>query len=128
MEFNGIKCWGAHLSIDATGANDKVKDKETIVAFFDKLVEAIDMEFWDDERNKLCVHFGKDDKAGYTYSALITTSNICCHFCDDGRLFADVFSCKPFDALTVVNLFKETFEAKEIKNRFFLRGTSETLM
>lgn len=128
MEFNGISCWGCHMSIDAFGANEKVKDKEAIIAFFDRLVEAIDMEFWDDDRNKLCVHFGKGNKAGYTYSALITTSNVVCHFCDDGKFFADIFSCKPFDALVVAELFKNEFEPKEMKNRFVLRGTEEKLI
>ncbi len=30
----------------------------------------------------LLVHFGKDGKQGWTYSQLITTSNITCHYCD----------------------------------------------
>jgi len=117
-----IKSWGQHLSIDCKGGNDKIKDKDDIVKFFDTLVEAIDMEFWNDERNKLCVHFGKDDKKGYTYSALITTSNICCHFCDDGDFYMDIFSCKPIDAIVVRDLVQDYFEPSKIKQKFFLRG------
>lgn len=123
-----IKHWGQHLSIDANGGNDKIRDKGAIVDFFDRLVQAIDMEFWNDERNKLCVHFGKDDKKGYTYSALITTSNICCHFCDSGNFFLDVFSCKPIDAILVKNMVQEFFEPNKTKHRFFIRGDWTTEM
>jgi S-adenosylmethionine/arginine decarboxylase-like enzyme len=117
-----IKHWGQHISIDAKGGNNKIREENSIRAFFDKLVEAIDMEFWNDERNKLCVHFGKDDKQGFTYSALITTSNICCHFCDEGNFYLDIFSCKPIDATLVLNMVQTYFEPNKMKQKFFLRG------
>ena len=117
-----MNSWGEHLSIDALGGNKNIRDKKAIVKFFDELVKAIDMEFWDDERNKLCVHFGKENKKGYTYSALITTSNICCHFCDDGDFYMDIFSCKPIDSAVVRDLIQGCFEPDKMKERFFVRG------
>jgi S-adenosylmethionine/arginine decarboxylase-like enzyme len=114
--------WGEHLSLDCKGGNEKIRDEKAIVDFFDYLVRAINMEFWDDERNRLCVHFGKDNKAGYTYSALITTSNICGHFCDDGDAYIDVFSCKSIDSDLVIKLLKTYFEFSSVKSKFWRRG------
>jgi len=119
MEFNGIKCWGCHMSYDAKDTNDKVKDKQAILAFGKELIQLIDMEAHGEPQIE---YFGKDDKKGWTYSQLITTSNICCHFCDDGAMYLDVFSCKPFDATVVKNFVQEVFEPKQHKLKFFLRG------
>jgi hypothetical protein len=119
MEFNGIKCWGCHMSFDAKETNDKVRDKETILLFGKTLIEKIDMIAHGDPQIE---HFGKDDKKGWTYSQLISTSNICCHFCDDGSMYLDVFSCKPFDATVVKAYVEEVFEPKKSKFKFFLRG------
>ena len=55
------------------------------------------------------VHFGTENKAGYTLVQLIETSNICAHFVEESNdIYLDVFSCKPFepaDVESVVNLY-----------------------
>ena len=61
------------------------------------------------------VHFGEDDKQGYTLVQLIETSNICAHFCDDtGDAYIDVFSCKPYDRDVVRDQIIEFFMPKQI--------------
>ena len=72
----------------------------------------------------LIVKFGKDDKIGFTYSQLITTSNICCHYCDNNMMFLDVFSCKKFNEQTIIDYIKEFYgtENTKITSRFNTRG------
>ena len=60
------------------------------------------------------VHFGEKGKEGWTYVQLITTSNICCHYCDDNTMFLDIFSCKIFDKDIVINLVKEFYDISDI--------------
>ena len=121
--MNIVDHWGEHLSIDLRACNDLVKDKNVILEFGEKLIKQINMEKWDDFKNPLCVHFGKDDKAGYTYSCLITTSNICAHFCDISKnAYLDIFSCRTIDINIVRNLIFETFNPVEWRHRFDIRG------
>jgi S-adenosylmethionine/arginine decarboxylase-like enzyme len=56
------------------------------------------------------IHFGEDNKAGYTLVQLIETSNITAHFCEqDNAAFIDIFSCKEFDPK----------DAKRVVDQFF---------
>ena len=114
-----IESWGQELVIDFTGANNKVCDKDAILEFGIQLIKAIDMEAWGEPQIE---YFGKDNKKGWTYSQLITTSNICFHFCDDGAGYGNIFSCKPIDAIVVRNLVQSYFEPNKTKQKFFLRG------
>jgi hypothetical protein len=118
-KFGGNQCWGWHLSLDAKGANDNVKNKDIILKFGKDLIKEIKMEAHNEPQLE---YFGKDDKKGWTYSQLITTSNICCHYCDDGNIFLDVFSCKIFDSDIVKKMVEKIYEPTEIKIRFFTRG------
>ncbi len=41
------------------------------------------------------IYFGEaPDKCGWTIHQYLTTSNITCHFCDSGKAFIDIFTCK----------------------------------
>lgn len=111
--------WGLHLSIDAKNTNDKVKDPEKIKEFGDKLIEKIDMIKHGEPQIE---YFGENDKKGWTYTQLITTSNICCHYCDNNTMYLDIFSCKPFDQNTAINFIKEYYVTSDIVSRFFTRG------
>ena len=100
--------WGYHLILDCDGCDlAAITDKEHIADFAKTLVKAIDMVAYGEPQ---VVKFGSGNKAGYTLVQLIETSNICGHFVDSERqLYLDVFSCKPFDRKTVVDLTKQFF-------------------
>jgi hypothetical protein len=118
-----MKIWGYHYSVDGVG-NENVKDGEKIKAFGDDMIKSIDMEAYGECQ---LVHFGKDNKQGWTWSQLITTSNSCLHACDDTlEVYFDVFSCKPIDVEVVKAKLKEYFELEIHYERFYKRGVFET--
>ena len=68
------------------------------------------------------IHFGEDDKLGYTLVQLIETSNIVAHFCDDtGNFYLDVFSCKPYENAVVIETVKEFFKPGYVRDRYVER-------
>jgi len=99
--------WGYHLIVNAGDCDrEAVTNAEKIREFAKELVKRIDMVAYGEPQ---VIHFGEDNKAGYTLVQLIETSNICAHFCDDsGDAYIDVFSCKPYDmhiVLTLIDLY-----------------------
>jgi len=112
--------WGFHLTLDCRACNKpKIQSAENITQFAKELVVQIDMVPYGEPQ---VVHFGKEDKTGYTLVQLIETSNICGHFCDDsGDCYIDVFSCKPFDNDTVVEVVNKYFEPTSIRTNFLSR-------
>jgi S-adenosylmethionine/arginine decarboxylase-like enzyme len=61
------------------------------------------------------VHFGTGDKAGYTLTQLIETSNIMGHFVEETNdAYLDVFSCKDFSPETVERVAKQYFDPENI--------------
>mgnify|MGYP003349956064 FL=1 len=112
--------WGYHLILDCyAGDLALITDGKHISDFAKTLVERIDMKAYGEPQ---VIHFGEDDKQGFTLVQLIETSNICGHFCDDtGNFYLDVFSCKPYDRAVVRALVQEFFEPKRITERFLER-------
>ena len=112
--------WGYHLVLDCyEGDMASITDGKHIADFAKTLVERIDMKAYGEPQ---VIHFGEDDKQGFTLVQLIETSNICGHFCDDsGNFYLDVFSCKPYDRAVVRALVQEFFEPKRITERFLER-------
>lgn len=112
--------WGYHLMVDASGLNpESIRSAEIIDKFARDLVVDIDMIPYGDPQ---IVHFGKDDKTGYTMVQLIETSNIIVHFCEgDNTAYFDVFSCKPFEPGDALNLIEKVFSPKEVKVNFIVR-------
>ena len=112
--------WGYHLILDCYEADKElISNGQNITDFAKTLVERIDMKAYGEPQ---VIHFGEDDKLGYTLVQLIETSNICAHFCDDtGNFYLDVFSCKPFEINVVLQTVKEYFFPKRIKERFIER-------
>lgn len=112
--------WGYHLILDCYEADKELITNEKNIADFAKtLVRRIDMKAYGEPQ---VIHFGEDDKLGYTLVQLIETSNISAHFCDDtGNFYIDVFSCKPYSVETVLDTVREYFFPKRIKERFIER-------
>jgi hypothetical protein len=111
--------WGWHFSIDAKGCNKNVANALVIKEFGDHLIKSVNME-----KHGECQleYFGKENKKGFTYSQLITTSNCCIHFCDNGEMYFDLFSCKEIDTETVKNIIEDYFDPEEIICHFRIRG------
>ena len=113
--------WGQHLVIDAYQCdNAMITNPDNIKAFLADLVTSINMVAYGDPQ---VVSFGSGDKAGYTFVQLIETSNIVGHCSNDlNTIFMDVFSCKPFDQFTVIELVKKYFNAQTFQKQNLWRG------
>lgn len=116
------KYWGYHLILDCGGCDhSKITDGNNITLFTKELVKRIDMKAYGEP---VVEHFATHDpgKAGYSMVQLIETSNICAHFVDrDNTAYFDIFSCKPFDNLTVIDTVKEFFGAQSVRVTYLTR-------
>ena len=112
--------WGYHLVLDCyAGDKELVRSGTNIAAFAKALVKRIHMKAYGEPQ---VIHFGEDDKLGYTLVQLIETSNITGHFCDDtGNFYLDVFSCKPYENAVVIETVKEFFSPKKIIDNYLER-------
>ena len=115
--------WGYHLTLDCTEGNkENIGDRNNIRRFVKQLVKDIDMIPYGEPWIK---RFATHDpiKGGYSLCQMIQTSNITGHFVDhNGNFYVDVFSCKPFDCSTVVQLVETYFQPIEIKQHFTYRN------
>ena len=113
--------WGYLLSLDCANCEHySIRSATTIEKFVKELVKEIDMKAYGEPQ---IVHFGADNKAGFTLVQLIETSNIVAHFCEeDNACFIDVFSCKPFTTSTVFNVVKKYFHPKQIVEYYIERS------
>jgi hypothetical protein len=67
-------------------------------------------------------HFGSGNKAGYTLVQLIETSNIVAHFVEETNdMYLDVFSCKPYDPLIVLQVVHRFFSPLGMSHTFLSR-------
>lgn len=110
--------WGYHLMLDCSGCNGFVKDPAAIKEFNDTLVKRIEMVPYGAPQ---IVRFGEGELAGITLLQLIETSNINCHFCDNGTMYLDVFSCKAYDINIVIETVKEFFRPEKIRVNYITR-------
>ncbi len=112
--------WGYHLILDCYNADKELITSSTNIAAFAKaLVKKINMKAYGEPQ---VIHFGEDDKQGYTLVQLIETSNISAHFCDDtGNFYLDVFSCKPYENALVIETVKQFFAPERIVERYIER-------
>ena len=111
--------WGYQLILNAKNCNDLVKDKDSILKFNDMLIQAIEMEKAGDAVLKYFEDL--DDKNGWTLFQMITTSSITIHFCDNGKAFFDIFSCKHFDPNVACKVITDFFNTKDIEWNFIER-------
>jgi S-adenosylmethionine/arginine decarboxylase-like enzyme len=112
--------WGYHLIVNAGDCDrEAVTNPDTIREFAKTLVKRIDMVAYGEPQ---VIHFGEDNKAGYTLVQLIETSNICAHFCDEsGDAYLDVFSCKPYDMHEVITLIDFYFKPNRMQHTMIER-------
>lgn len=113
--------WGYHLILDCYDCDPaSIRSKENIEAFAKTMVKEIDMVAYGEPQ---VIHFGSDDKAGYTLVQLIETSNISAHFSEDTNVaYIDIFSCKPYDIVTAMEVVDQFFAPKNIDHRYIERG------
>jgi S-adenosylmethionine/arginine decarboxylase-like enzyme len=111
--------WGYQLIINAKNCNDLLKGKESILKFNDYLIQSIDMEKAGDAVLKYFDELG--DKNGWTLFQMISTSSITIHFCDNGKAFFDIFSCKYFDPNVACDIVTKFFGTTDIKWNFIER-------
>lgn len=70
--------------------------------------------------------FGTGNKKGFTLVQLISTSNICGHFCEeDNAAYLDVFSCKPYNINHVVDEVHKFFKPEDMRINYFERKAPE---
>ena len=114
--------WGYHLMLDCAGCDhDKITNGANITAFTKELVRRIDMVAFGEP---VVAHFATHDpdKAGFSFCQMIETSNICGHFVDkNGNFYIDVFSCKPFDNDTVIQVVDKYFKPEKVRMHYISR-------
>ena len=112
--------WGKSLLCDLAGCNPElIKSHDHIEQFVHDLVLLLDMKAYGLPQ---IIHFGSEDKKGYTLVQLIETSSITGHFSEDkNTAYIDIFSCKNYNRIHVGNFVKSRFEAKSIYTRVALR-------
>lgn len=113
--------WGKSLICDISGCDlELIKNEVVIADFVYELVQLLKMTAYGFPN---IVHFGVDDKKGYTLVQLIETSCITAHFSEDTcKAFVDIFSCKDYDCQEVVMFCKEYFGGKSVWWQSTYRG------
>ena len=113
--------WGYMLSLDCGGCEpSSIRSSKIIEKFVKELVRKIDMKAYGEPQ---IVHFGSENKAGFTLVQLIETSNIVAHFCEeDNAIFIDVFSCKPFTPSIVFKVVNKYFSPNQIIDHYIERS------
>jgi S-adenosylmethionine/arginine decarboxylase-like enzyme len=121
VHFPDDTIFGYHAIINARDCCPVCIDNEKIIIeWLYELLQVINMELhgipW-------LERFGStDDIAGYTLLAMITTSNIACHFVPKHKkCYIDVFSCRQFDIKKVLEVTNKYFKNKSENHRFIIR-------
>jgi S-adenosylmethionine/arginine decarboxylase-like enzyme len=118
--------WGYHLAVNAARCCPRsIRNADHITSFTHALVNRIRMVPFGDPQ---VVHFGIDNKAGYTLVQLIQTSNICAHFVEETNdIYLDVFSCKDFKEEDVRAVVSDYFKPGRIDARLLIRDVDTPL-
>ena len=68
------------------------------------------------------MHFGIDDKEGYSFVQLLTASSLTGHLSDKTRqVFIDMFYCKSYDPQKAADYCKEFFKAQSMDAKAYVR-------
>ena len=108
-QADGQSVWGIATSIDIYNCDPAtIRSAERIKQFVIELCDLIEMKRFGETT---VVHFGEDERvAGYSMMQLIETSLISAHFANlTNAVYLDVFSCKPYDPVVVIDFAKEFF-------------------
>ena len=116
-----MKHWGLHTVLNLRRCCPySIRSSLRITEFSNKLVKAIDMK---QHGLPQVIHFGEDDKKGYTLITLLTTSNISAHFSEDlNSAFIDCFSCKTYNPAIVEKVAREFFLPEDVERIELFRG------
>jgi S-adenosylmethionine/arginine decarboxylase-like enzyme len=95
-----------HILVTAK-VNSPTKDPQVIEKWLSDLVEKVNMEIFLPPVAKYC---DDPNNAGVTGVVVITTSHASIHLWDHGLLQMDLYSCKHFNELAVVEHVKDNFD------------------
>lgn len=116
---DGVRYYGKHLVLTATGCNEALLSIERISRFLIDLVSRIDMVAYGDP---IAARFGQGTEEGISAVQLIETSAITIHTNDMARdMYLDVFSCKGFNELDVITLLQDVFTPGDVSWQVLLR-------
>jgi S-adenosylmethionine/arginine decarboxylase-like enzyme len=117
--IDGVKHYGKHVILTASGCNAALLEKDKIADFCRDMVKRIDMVPFGEP---FVERFGGGDEVGISAVQLIQTSAITIHTNDEARdMYLDVFSCKDFEAETVIKTVKDWFAPSGIDSQTLLR-------
>ena len=116
---DGVRHYGKHVVLTAEQCNSRLLSKDDIADFCRHLVDKIDMVAFGDP---FVERFGEGDEVGISAVQLIQTSAITIHTNDEARdMYLDVFSCKDFEAQTVLDCVEAFFEPGRQSHQVLLR-------
>lgn len=111
--------FGWELRIDLAGCDPAVVDDVAAVrAWLAAVVAAVGMTPWGPP---LVDRFGEADLYGVTGVQLITTSSVTVHCDPPDAVFVNVFSCRPFDPQTAIQVTVAWFRAGRWSHDFVVR-------
>jgi S-adenosylmethionine/arginine decarboxylase-like enzyme len=118
--------WGIHTILNLRNCcPTAIRSRQTIQAFSDTVVKAIDMEQYGATQIQ---HFGKDDKLGFSFQTHLTTSHLCGHFAEElNAAFLDCFSCKDYNPAVVEAVARRYFKPEKVERVVLKRGVISNL-
>lgn len=124
MSNKKIKLRGSHLILDCQGGcADLLGDKLYVARIIEELVSLLGMRKLINPVVVDCNNAENDwDTGGVSGFVIIAESHISIHtFPDAGLLTADVYSCKPFNEVQVIDFVKTSFNISKIQSRLIGR-------
>lgn len=112
--------WGWQMIVNIEGANANVTNEEKIRNFNRDLCDNIEMIRHGEPALTYFDELG--EKNGWTLVQLIKTSSLVVHFCDDGKIFLDLFSCKQFNEEAVLGCIQYYFSPRVVEYDLIERG------
>ena|SRR5436305_14596949 len=120
--MNDEKYWGYHLILDMGDCNEFINDVDVVRQFITELVDKLHMYALG---APIVIYVDTPEGKGVSAVQIITTSTITFHGDDNGKqVFLDVFSCKEYEATTVLTHVKTYFAPKRIRHRLLYRHAS----
>lgn len=116
---DGVRHYGKHVILTAAECNKALLSKDNIAEFCRDMVERIDMVAFGEP---FVERFGAGDEVGISAVQLIQTSAITIHTNDTARdMYLDVFSCKDFEAETVLACVADWFAPQAVDHQVLMR-------
>lgn len=121
------KPYGFELIMDLHGCDVSTFNRESLKGYFEKICDAIEMEredlhFWDYDGVPEEEIPNEAHLVGTSAVQFIKTSNVVIHTLEMlEAVYANVFSCKAFNATIAEKITKEWFGAKECRSQFIER-------